>query len=330
MSATEITALDAPRKGILTGPKNLIVGTLLAMTPVTALLVLGWFMRDMRRVAQAASGGGQTAVPGWVLNRDGEGVAARWLGGFAANIREGLMAGLALALGTLPFAGFWITSWWAGWDNSFNKGYEQAFIGPATGLLGLGIFMVMMVYLPMAQAHMAVENRLSAFFEFARIRSAARHAGLSQLFWAFGLAFFSLPIFAARGLPTFVEGIIPGFADFTATEVQDLQTLIALVMSAYIFATLLIFRRRQARIYATAVGRARLTGEHDLWAGTRLSAFANPQRAYRPNPLLRMVYFVVLMGIWWCVAAMIYVGQFLNHDWHVWLTHPLIFLPWMP
>ena len=70
MSATEITALDAPRKGILTGPKNLIVGTLLAMTPVTALLVLGWFMRDMRRVAQAASGGGQTAVPGWVLNRD--------------------------------------------------------------------------------------------------------------------------------------------------------------------------------------------------------------------------------------------------------------------
>ena len=64
MSATEITALDAPRKGILTGPKNLIVGTLLAMTPVTALLVLGWFMRDMRRVAQAAAEAVKQQCPG--------------------------------------------------------------------------------------------------------------------------------------------------------------------------------------------------------------------------------------------------------------------------
>ena len=30
-------------------------------------------------------------------------------------------------------------SWEAGWDNSFNKGYEQAAIGPTTGTLGIDL-----------------------------------------------------------------------------------------------------------------------------------------------------------------------------------------------
>ncbi len=312
--------------------KDVIIGTAVGLTPVTAILLLGWLMRDMRYHAGRATGAVTGPRPGWVMGDPGSGLVARAAGGLAANIRDGITAVVALALGTLPFAGFWVASWWAGWDNSFNKGYEQAVIGPLTGLSGVLIFMVMMIWLPMAQAHLAVEGRLSAFFEFGRIRSAVRHSGWQAVWWAAGLAILALPVFAARGLPVFAEQIVPGFADFAPEQIADFAARNTVIMALYLFVTLIILRRRQARIYARAALRAMDAGETAIWAGSQMTHAAGDGAASGRAPWLvfRWLRFALLLAIWWFVAAQIYVGQFLHHDWHVWLSHPLIALPWMP
>ena len=330
MSVADIDATKIERRSLLSGPKNMIIGTLFGLTPVTAILILGWFMRDMRRVALGQSASHPDTPPRWIFGEaDAKGLA-RLLGGLAANIRAGLMTFVALALATLPFAGLWIASWWAGWDNSFNKGYEQAFVGPASGMIGVAIFMVAMVYVPMAQAHLAAEDRLSAFFEFSRVRSALRHSGWRYVWWTAGILFFALPVFAARGLPTFVEGLVPGFSDFTASQVDDLKFGISASMSLYVFATLLIFRRRQARIYARAVGRALAGADAKLWASSQAAAHIRPGPKYRPWRAMALLRFALLLAFWWGLAALIFIGQFLNHEWVIWLSHPLVFLPWMP
>ena len=179
--------------------QSFVIGTLLCLTPVTALVVLGWLMRRMRRVALAPGrvGRGATAGPGfWVRQGKARWRALAWAG-LAANIREGVMAAVALALATAPFSVIWLLSWWAGWENSFSKGYEQAFVGPALGLFGVAVFCVTMVWLPMALAHQAVTNRAFALFEFRAVRSAVRHSGWGYLFLAaLRRSFFSLPLFA--------------------------------------------------------------------------------------------------------------------------------------
>ena len=94
--------------------KALIFGSLLCITAATSLIVLGWLMRRMRMIASRRAGLLHDA-PGWILGRSGQGWIARLLGGLAANIREGLLAAISLALATAPFAVIWLLSWWAGW-----------------------------------------------------------------------------------------------------------------------------------------------------------------------------------------------------------------------
>jgi hypothetical protein len=47
-------------------------------------------------------------------------------------------------------------SWEQGWINSFHGGYELAWFGPTMGFLGIFVFVGVMFYVPMAQAHQAV------------------------------------------------------------------------------------------------------------------------------------------------------------------------------
>ncbi|MBT8408804.1 MAG: hypothetical protein KJN93_04180, partial [Alphaproteobacteria bacterium] len=89
-----------PRPGVLGrlvgALKSLVFGSLLCLTPITALIVLGWLMRRMRFVS-AARAGLATDRPGWIMGRRGAGALGRPLGGLAANIREGFLALLSLA-----------------------------------------------------------------------------------------------------------------------------------------------------------------------------------------------------------------------------------------
>ncbi|MDD9921039.1 MAG: hypothetical protein OXQ92_01985 [Boseongicola sp.] len=305
--------------------KTLVFGTLLAMTPATAILVLGWLMRRMQFVA-LKSAGLEAVRPGWVLGERGSGFTARLLGGLAANVRVGLGGAFSLLLATLPFTAIWSLSWWAGWENSFGKGYEQAFVGPILGIGGVAIFCALMIWLPMALAHQAVEDRALALFEWRKVRSAVRHSGWSYVFLAFVTVFLALPIFAGRGLVTFASDLVPGFDSFTAEQAANLAGAILLVKALYLFVALVILRGWAARIYTRAVGRALNGPDKQMWTDAALSGMTpNGTRAWSLTHWMRGV----LLGLVWVgLAIQIYVGQFLNHDWYVWLTHPFVFLPW--
>ena len=161
----------------------------------------------------------------------------------------------------------------------------------------------------MALAHQAVEGRWLALFEIRRVRTLVTYSGWRYVFLAAATAILALPLFAARGLPAFIENIVPGFAELPADEVQNIVSMIALAKAGYVFVTLVFLRGWAARIYA----RAAIAGKS----------------AKKPWPVFRLFRQLLLLAIWFGLVAQIYVSQFLNHNWWNWLNHPYLVLPWI-
>lgn len=325
MSAWAETPVLRRRLGFFGLIKAIIFGTLAGLTPVTSLVSLGWLSRRMRAQAFAAAGMDGSA-PGWILGTSRNGVLTRMLGGLAANIREGIMMAFSLMIAAFPFSLVWLVSWWAGWENSFSKGYEQAFVGPILGLSGVVIFSFAMIWHPMALAHQAVERRTLAFFEWRRIRSAVRHAGLGYFILALATVVFALPLFAGRGLVVFASNIVPGFDSMSPEAAAALAGQITLAKAAYAFIALMILRGWLASVYARSVALALTGPDAYLWANSPLAEGKTGGR--RSWKLTHWVRAVLLAAVWFGLAAQIYVGQFLNYDWYNWLTHPFWMLPW--
>ncbi len=306
---------------------TIILGPILCLTAVTSILVLGWQTAMMQNRIKFLAGFDRT-TSGWIMGPRGQGAVVRLLGGLSRNIRLGLGAGICLAIATFPFAVFWFVSWWAGWENSFNKGYEQAFVGPLLGFSGIAVFAAIMVFLPMALAHQAAEDRVFALFEFGRVRSAVACAGWRYALWAVTALILALPLFAARGLPVFAEEIIPGFAQMTGPEIEELALQISLVVAVYVFLTTTFLRRWSASIYVRAALRASSGRDATLWADSFIDTSHVRPTGRRPWLLSRAIYMILMLLAWTGVAVLIFVGQFLNHEWHIWLTHPFVLLPW--
>lgn len=306
----ERSRLPVPVVGI----KNVVIGSLLCTTPVTAIVVLGWQLRFMHAVTSRRLGGSDGGIApasrtNWLFGPIGSGWTRRVFGGLWANAVAGIGGFAALALATLPFAGLWLLSWWAGWENSFNKGYEQSWVGASLGLTGVAVSLIVMPHLPMALAHLAAERRWRALFEVDRIRRLTSLAGWRYVLFSILLVLAALPVLAFRALPVFAEQIIPGLDTYTSDEVSDIAGMLTLLKAAYVFLVTVLFRGWSARIYAGAVlqaGAGRRSG--------RVGGF---------------VWLAILMVIWFGLVAQIYVGQFMNHNWMIWLNHPFLLLPWL-
>ncbi len=333
--------IDAPmRRGLFArligGLKNLLIGSLLCVTPVTAIIVLGWLMGLMRRVALRRLDASFEHQPaGWILGARGTGVRGRLFGGLWNNIRTGAGGLLSLALATLPFTALWLLSWWAGWENSFNKGYEQSWVGPVVGLLGVTLGLFVMIYLPMGLAHQAVEQQWRAFFETRRVRRLIGGAGWGYVLLAAFSVLGALPIFGLRGLPVFVEGLIPGFADLPENEVNGIKSLVVFLGGGYVFVSLLILRAWAARLYASAARRVVVGEDAGIWQGTVVASLVEgwgssgtpPHRSWL---LTRLIRSLLLLVIWFGLVVQIFVSQFLHHNWWYWVNHPYLALPWLP
>ncbi len=324
MSTADMTL---PRRGLISrslrGVIDLVIGGLLCLTPVTAIIVLGWLTRRM--TARIHDRWGQPLPhPGWIMGQGG--IASRLLGGLAANIRSGVLTLAGLFVWTAPFTVLWLGSWWAGWENSFNKGYEQAWVGPMVGLTGVAIASLILSHLPMALAHAAAEQRFGAFFELRRIRSVTKSAGWRGLWIALTSVIFALPLFGARALPVFIEDIVPGFADMTADAQLNVANITALLVAFWTFFALAWLRAMAARAYARSAPSAARGRDADLWDGMR-AADVPHGRSHWMRPL-GPVWFVLMAITWFGLTAQIFVGQFMNHDWALWITHPFFLLPW--
>lgn len=325
---------DMPRPSLilrwLAGLWSLALGSFLCISPITSVLVLGWLQGRARAHAFEVAGAADLR-PGWVLGARGRGWIVRLLGGLATNIRRGTAALCSLFLMTVPFTGLWLTSWWAGWENSFNKGYEQSFVGPLVGLSGVAICLVVLAFLPLALAHQASEDRAFSAFELRRVRNVLTHTGWGYPVFVATMVLAALPLFAGRGLMVFIEQIVPGSAMFSMDEKAELMGQIAALKAIYVFLSLVLLRRWAAGIYARAALRAVAQDRTDLWAGSAMQELAHPNDGSTLKPsvaLVRWVRFTLVLALWFGLVAQIYVGQFLNHDWVLWISHPYFLLPW--
>jgi hypothetical protein len=305
--------------------RNVVIGTLVCMSPLTALLALGWLTRTMAATIRDRWDETQER-PGWLLGPRGTGGITRLLGGFAANIQLGIITFAGLAALSLPFTVLWFGAWWAGWENSFNKGYEQSAVGPSVWLLGTILALPLLTHLPFALAHAAHRQKLGAFFEWRRIRSVVASAGWRVPWLALLSVALAVPFFGLRALPVFVEEMVPGFADMTPEGQLRVAGIFDWVSAGYAFLILLFLRHRAAVAYALAAPRAAAGRSAGMWQGHQAQSIEPLGRM--PSRFASAVWLLIACIIWFGLPALIVMGQFMNYKPALWLTHPVFLLPW--
>jgi len=308
---------------------NGAIGTLLCTGPVTAVIALGWIVRRSGHLARDRFGAAEEG-PGWLMGpREWQGRPSgrmtRALGGLGANIRAGLMALTALLVWTLPFTALWLGAWWAGWENSFNKGYEQAFVGPSVYFLGVFGAALIVPALPLMVAHLATEDRLSAAFELRRLRSVLAQAGWRVAALGVLTAAFALPFAAARGLITTATDWAPQMETMSPDRLAQVQGWITLALASLAFLTVWLTRSLAARVYARAAARAAGL-KPGLWDGAQAAEGAQP--ATTRSRALTGLWYGIAMAATLALSFLILAGQFLDYAWWRWIFHPILTLPW--
>ena len=276
--------------------------------------------------------------------------------GLYQNLRWGLPLLLHTSLLLLPTLTLWWFAWRYGWDNSFNKGYEQAALGPVMGVSGILWFVLSMLYIPMAQAHYTISKHWRAFYEFGYLIKIIRQS-------LFGSMLLAMLHFLG-GFVVLVSIVVPGLLPQInpATEIMsDNELLLFLSRFFYMFALLsfplyLLNRWYAARLYthnlikaihsgiiepSTLSGDARAAWEYIPVQKTSACALAEttPDRPfwnYKAMTFLRVPRFAmqsmlltITLTVWFGMAAQVYVGQFVNYqNARGWINQPMIQAPW--
>jgi hypothetical protein len=306
-----------------------VIGAILCTGPVTAVIALGWLTRRSGHLARDGFGAAEEP-PGWLFGARESGGRrtgrlTRILGGLAANIRAGLLALTALMAWTLPFTVLWLGAWWAGWENSFNKGYEQAFVGPSVFLLGWLVAALIVPALPLMLAHLATEDRLSAAFELRRLRGLVAQSGWRLPALSLLTTLFALPFMGARGLITTATATWPWIEDLTPDEIALLRGQIAFGLAATAFLAAWITRALATRIYRRAAPRAAGLNP-GRWDGSHAAEAAESARY--TSRLMTALWYALAAAITLGLCFLILAGQFLDHAWWRWVFHPALTLPW--
>jgi len=373
--------------GAFSALARLLIGVLLCAGPVTAVLVVGWTFRAMRRrvlrgwwdaspvrdalffereLEARGDSSPARALPRWIMSErpidrlkaptasgDVPGPPRMFVrlpgalfGSLASNLVVGLKALFCTYLVTLPACGLWLGSWYDGWNTSFTKGYENAFVGLSTAFVAHALFIVAMIYVPMAWGHFAVTGRIGAFFQVRLIgRLIWRHPGRCALL-ALAFAVVTLPVMALRSAPI-VLGQDEGLAAMEPAELLQFAELYELGGGVYVFFAFVGLHLLAARFYRAALLRSLASDPRlaDLLpsdlrgALERFRLMPSPDVQTRNAMLPRIgqsaggvVYRLPMLGLaavlWFAVIAQVYVGQFLNYiPVAGWLNQPLIHLP---
>lgn len=338
-------------------------------------IVLGWFA--MRPDPDSAQWGGAACpvgsglpprgLPCWIVSEDIRGqLFCRTPSGnapgrfrvlsrlplaltqsFWSNLRWGLMALLCTYVLTIPACGLWLGSWYDGWNTSFTKGYENAFVGAQTGIFAHFLFIIAMLYVPMAWGHLAASGRPSAFFQFGLISRLIWKRGWTMTLVAAVFAVATLPILALRGAgPLVLLSMDPEmWSEASPEEITRVAQLFQLGAGIYLFGAFVLIHVLIARIYRSALldtlgQNPRLC--HRLPDSIRSTLFdfrLIPEMSRSSGPILRaarwsfrtamsIAAIAVAAVLWFSVIAQIYVSQFITYiPWAGWLNQPLIHLP---
>ncbi|MCS6852443.1 MAG: hypothetical protein NZ700_14865, partial [Gemmataceae bacterium] len=314
-----------------------------------ALVLRGWWRRGPRRpggsfdeFCRSLGPDAPVSRPRWFWRERGHGF---WFRSLWLNFSLGLQAIACTFLVTGWGVAVMYFSWEFGWLNSFHKGYEQATVGATLGWFGIFLFLLALVYVPMAQAHQAATGDFRAFFDVpfvirlihARMTAYVALAGLIALL-AWPLELFKIAV-------VFAENIDPSLADASPAEAQDWLQRHFRRAAFVLFVSLLLSRGLAAVIYRSAVLKALRRGwvqpealhptlarwldDLDLWPRPepgRGGFFGHLRRLGRWT--YRGTLYLALLLIWFVFTARIYVGQFfVYHPVVGFLNQPLIQVP---
>ncbi|MBI1317809.1 MAG: hypothetical protein GC168_02525 [Candidatus Hydrogenedens sp.] len=329
------------------GLLRFLLGVVLTQSFPTAWLLSGWGQEVMRRAVLArwahATGAAPPEAcaywPPFVMGDPGGTWRERLLGGAWRNLLRGVNALAATFIVTGPGIALMAFSWRYGWDNSFNKGYEQAYIGPTLGLSGTFLFMLAMLYVPLAQAQLALDGRRASFFRWRVIWAALRcHLrGAILLAAAYFAAALPINIFFIAVLFRFNTDATADWSDAQVLEALKGHYLLAGIVGLPLFAWV---RLRAARTYADGIVRALRAGRlrPEAYAGMpaveALALALGPPLPSRLAATLRRTLLVptlaLLLAVWFGFVAQIYIRQFLNYiPLGGWLNQPLVHAPWL-
>ena len=268
------------------------------------------------------------------------------------NFRLGVAGAFNTFVLTLPGCALMLFGWYDGWNNSFNKGYEQFSVGPATSWVGILIFAAAMLYVPMAQARQAITGEWRSFYQWGLIWRLVRLRWLQSLAIAAVYALVSFPILILRAGAPYIQGKAN---KMTAEQLMALphDQVVQSLNQYYLWCALLILpafvfvRWLAARNYATGTAIAIKRG---LIAAFGLSDFERgalarlnmlePAPAPARHILLRMAARVWRFGlrsaaitaiflVWVIYVFELYICQFFHYIPGVgWLNHCLVQLPW--
>src|SRR5262245_51978657 len=252
-----------------------LAGAALCLNALTSVLVLGWTYRFMQRavlkywwkrselraqgidLATFVAGSPRTEDhshwPNWLVQqnvranvRNGlAGAPSLWaatrcvlrapLGSFWLNLKTGVQGIANTWVLTMPGCLLWLFAWYDGWNNSFHKGYEQFWVGPLTGWLGVMLFIAAMLYVPMAQVRQAITGDWRSFYQFRLIWRLVRRRWIACLGLAVLYSACSVPVTILKTVPAFVPQMVPAAATWEEAQV------LAFLRQYFFFGCLVVF-----------------------------------------------------------------------------------------
>jgi hypothetical protein len=366
-------------------PIKFLWGMLFCQSAMGGLAVLGWSYRFMQRSALkkwwklsdcARSGGSFTEFvaadsrtrshirwPNWflaqnfgeIIRRDPDLGLRKHFRDVLASLGVSLWTNIGLGVQgicntwffTLPGCLLMWFGWYDGWNNSFNKGYEQAPVGPLISVAGILLFITAMLYVPMAQARQAVTGEWRQFYQFRLIWTLVRRRWFASIGLAALYSLFTLPVMVLTILPIFFPQM-----NASLSELTQKQT-IGILNRYYFWAALLflpafvLLRWVAARIYATALLKSVQSGATDEeklseleWQTLHRLDLLRVQPVSRKHPAIEIASRAgtkvgwmaarFLTGLVWftMLAQIAYVAQFFRYTAFSWLNVPLVQLPW--
>jgi len=366
-------------------PVKFLLGMAFTQSVFGALLVLGWTQRLTRRsvlkhwwrqASPAARGGdfvewlredettaSEAHWPNWVIADQARAAwrSAATKGGpsrlglllrlsfrsLSINLKSGLRAIACTWSMTLPGCALMLFSWYAGWQNSFNKGYELHAIGPATGLSGLLLFVAAMSYVPLAQARLAATGDWRCFFEFRTVWRIVRERWAGSLLLALAYLAAALPLTVLKTAVYFLPNHFPQMETWDGEQALRFLKAYFFWAAACFFPLFVLLRLLAGRLYAGGLLAALAQGTvrpHDL-APAELEALERLglRGGRRRSPAGRFVRVLAWLGsragralsgtalflLWFLfVVKTVYLAEFLNfHPVLGWLNQELVQLP---
>lgn len=356
-----------------------IAGSALCMNFWTSIIVVGWLFRWMQSRAllgwwKQSDRSERESFASFCgsFGPDGPDAHPRWLLAEKRNFPDAPHGSFARAFQMIkvPFHSLWLNlktglvailciqvvlgwgsllmhfGWEHGWLNSFNKGYEQAWIGPTLGIVGMLLFIAGLFYVPMARAHMATTGDYRAFFDIGFVWRLVRANLTGYLGLAAVIALVSLPLTVLYHLPVGFDGQLSSWTNASDTELRQMLENYFLACAPVVFLAMLLTYGLSARVYRGGLQRAMLRGTitreelpqrlrtwlhrldqipvvEPMSGGVVTRAVVGSARwAYR-----RLLW-TALFVVWLLFSVRIFAGEFLHrHQVSGFLNHPLVQLP---